>query len=267
MLISSGETVIASAGAVVYRKLRRRGHRRHAHGAEKARLCRRGGNRRSAPRSLKREYERHARPKITRDIVISSCCHSVNLLIQKYFPKESAVPCRRSFAHAGALPRTLNSRYPRRKSGVYRPVRCQKGRGGRTTSGIVDAVLTYEELDRMVCRRKTWISLPRKSRTKQKESRARFFPTTGGILKTMQKDAPRIYLSGGGRRGKLHGGAAGYRKRQQCSNASSKCRPARAAASAVRSWKNTTVRPSKIIYAVARLCRRRRILTLRSQTR
>ena len=36
---------------------------------------------------VKTEYERMLHEE-HRDIVISSCCHSVNLLIQKYFPKE-----------------------------------------------------------------------------------------------------------------------------------------------------------------------------------
>ena len=36
---------------------------------------------------VKTEYENILAEK-TRDVVISSCCHSINLLIQKYFPKE-----------------------------------------------------------------------------------------------------------------------------------------------------------------------------------
>lgn len=36
---------------------------------------------------VKNEYERLLREE-KRDIVISSCCHTVNLLIQKYFPNE-----------------------------------------------------------------------------------------------------------------------------------------------------------------------------------
>ena len=36
---------------------------------------------------VKNEYDRLLREE-KRDLVISSCCHSVNLLIQKYFPKE-----------------------------------------------------------------------------------------------------------------------------------------------------------------------------------
>ena len=36
---------------------------------------------------VKKEYERMLREE-ERDIIITSCCHSINLLIQKYFPAE-----------------------------------------------------------------------------------------------------------------------------------------------------------------------------------
>ena len=36
---------------------------------------------------VKNEYERMMREE-QRDVIISSCCHSINLLIQKYFPKQ-----------------------------------------------------------------------------------------------------------------------------------------------------------------------------------
>ena len=53
--------------------------------------------------------------------------------------------------------------------------------------GIVDAVLTFEELT-------NWLKAERieleQEIDKTPESRARFFPTTGGILKTMAKNAP-----------------------------------------------------------------------------
>ena len=41
---------------------------------------------------VKREYDRILREE-KRDILISSCCHSINLLIQKYFPSD--ISCRR----------------------------------------------------------------------------------------------------------------------------------------------------------------------------
>ena len=53
--------------------------------------------------------------------------------------------------------------------------------------GIVDAVLTFEELT-------NWLKAENIELAQQmdheEESRARFFPTTGGILKTMAQNAP-----------------------------------------------------------------------------
>jgi uncharacterized Fe-S cluster-containing protein len=54
-------------------------------------------------------------------------------------------------------------------------------------SGIVDAVLTFEELDNWL--REANIEIER-TPDKNEESRARFFPTTGGILKTMTERNP-----------------------------------------------------------------------------
>ena len=36
---------------------------------------------------VKNEYERMLVEDVSRDVVISSCCHSINLLIQKHFPE------------------------------------------------------------------------------------------------------------------------------------------------------------------------------------
>ena len=53
--------------------------------------------------------------------------------------------------------------------------------------GIVDAVLTFEELDEML--NDKHIKLEAETDADE-NSRARFFPTTGGVLKTMAQDAP-----------------------------------------------------------------------------
>lgn len=54
-------------------------------------------------------------------------------------------------------------------------------------SGIVDAVLTFEELTAWL--KEEGIEI-KSERDQNPESRARFFPTTGGILKTMSCDMP-----------------------------------------------------------------------------
>lgn len=133
---------------------------------------------------VKNEYDRLLREE-KRDIVISSCCHSVNLLIQKYFPKELpylADVLSPMQAHCADLKR----RHPGAKTVFIGPCVAKKDEAAHY-DGIVDAVLTYEELTE-------WLNhegvVLEKEMDSQEESRARFFPTTGGILKTMNLDAP-----------------------------------------------------------------------------
>ncbi len=133
---------------------------------------------------VKNEYDRLLREE-KRDIVISSCCHTVNLLIQKYFPKEMpylADVLSPMQAHCADLKR----RYPNAKTVFIGPCVAKKDEA-QHYEGIVDAVLTYEELTEWL--NQEGVTLEKKMDS-QNESRARFFPTTGGILKTMHLDAP-----------------------------------------------------------------------------
>ncbi len=133
---------------------------------------------------VKNEYERMIE-KEKRDIIISSCCHSINLLIQKYFP--SLLPYLADVmspmqAHCA----DIKKRYPNAKTVFIGPCVAKKDEA-QHYEGIVDAVLTYEELTE-------WLSAEgielKKEMDSNRESRARFFPTTGGILKTMKLDQP-----------------------------------------------------------------------------
>ena len=133
---------------------------------------------------VKNEYDRLLREE-KRDIVISSCCHSVNLLIQKYFPKELpylADVLSPMQAHC----QDLKKRHPGAKTVFIGPCVAKKDEASHY-EGIVDAVLTYEELTEWLG--SEGITLE-KEMDSQRESRARFFPTTGGVLKTMNLDAP-----------------------------------------------------------------------------
>ncbi len=133
---------------------------------------------------VKNEYERLLKNE-KRDIVISSCCHSVNLLIQKYFP--SLLPYLADVlspmqAHCA----DIKKRHPEAKTVFIGPCVAKKDEA-QHYEGIVDAVLTYEELTQWL--NEEGITL-KKEMDSQRESRARFFPTTGGILKTMTLDQP-----------------------------------------------------------------------------
>ena len=133
---------------------------------------------------VKTEYERMLAEE-ERDIIITSCCHSVNLLIQKHFPSaleylaDVMSPMQ---AHCDDIKR----RIPNAKTVFIGPCVAKKDEA-EYYEGIVDAVLTFEELT-------NWLKSERITLEKEidntPESRARFFPTTGGILKTMAKNAP-----------------------------------------------------------------------------
>lgn len=133
---------------------------------------------------VKNQYEKLLKDE-HRDIVITSCCHSVNLLIQKYFPDELkylADVVSPMQAHALDIKR----RVPEAKVVFVGPCVAKKDEAEHY-EGIVDAVLTFEELTEWLA------SEPIKLQADVDEndnSRARFFPTTGGILKTLSEQLP-----------------------------------------------------------------------------
>ena len=133
---------------------------------------------------VKTEYERMLREE-ERDIVITSCCHSINLLIQKYFPSSLeylADVMSPMQAHCADIKR----RIPNAKTVFIGPCVAKKDEA-EYYEGLVDAVLTFEELT-------NWLQAEHieleKDVDNTPESRARFFPTTGGILKTMATKIP-----------------------------------------------------------------------------
>ncbi|MDE6302403.1 MAG: 4Fe-4S binding protein [Clostridia bacterium] len=133
---------------------------------------------------VKREYERLLSEE-KRDIVISSCCHSINLLIQKYFP--SALPYIADvLSPMQAHCTQLKKKYPNAKTVFIGPCVSKKDEAQKYKD-VVDAVLTFEELTEWF---KDEHIVLEKVADSTEESRARFFPTTGGILKTMALDEP-----------------------------------------------------------------------------
>ncbi len=131
---------------------------------------------------VKNEYERMLRED-NRDVIITSCCHSINLLIQKYFP--SLLPYLADVmspmqAHCS----DIKSRYDGVKTVFIGPCVAKKDEA-EYYDGIVDAVLTFEELTNWLKEENIEIE---NTPDNDENSRARFFPTTGGVLKTMDCD-------------------------------------------------------------------------------
>ena len=132
---------------------------------------------------VKKEYEKLLKDE-KRDIVISSCCHSINLLIQKYFP--TVLPYLADvLSPMQAHCKDIKKRNPQAKTVFIGPCVSKKDEADYY-AGITDAVLTFEELT-------SWLNAEhielKTERDTEEKSRARFFPTTGGILKTMDCDA------------------------------------------------------------------------------
>lgn len=132
---------------------------------------------------VKKEYENLLKDE-QRDIVISSCCHSINLLIQKYFP--TVLPYLADvLSPMQAHCKDIKKRNPQAKTVFIGPCVSKKDEADYY-AGITDAVLTFEELT-------SWLNAEhielKAERDTEEKSRARFFPTTGGILKTMDCNA------------------------------------------------------------------------------
>lgn len=139
---------------------------------------------------VKTEYERMLQEE-ERDVIISSCCHSINLLIQKHYPAaleylaDVVSPMQ---AHC----KDIKRRFPNAKTVFIGPCVAKKDEA-QHYSGIVDAVLTFEELTKWLQRENIELDVEKDN---DEHSRARFFPTTGGILKTMaQEKSGYTYLA------------------------------------------------------------------------
>ena len=139
---------------------------------------------------VKNEYERMIKEE-DRDIIISSCCHSINLLIQKHYPAaleylaDVVSPMQ---AHCN----DIKQRYQNAKTVFIGPCVAKKDEAEHY-EGIVDAVLTFEELTE-------WLKSENIEIEPETDndicSRARFYPTTGGVLKTMaQENTGFTYLA------------------------------------------------------------------------
>ena len=133
---------------------------------------------------VKTEYERMLKEE-ARDVIITSCCHSINLLIQKYFPAAlEYLADVVSPMQAHCL--DIKKRFPNAKTVFIGPCVAKKDEAEHY-AGIVDAVLTFEELTQ-------WLKSENIELEKEMDendfSRARFFPTSGGVLKTMTDRRP-----------------------------------------------------------------------------
>lgn len=128
------------------------------------------------------------------DIIISSCCHTINLLIQKYYPK--ALPYLADvlspmLAHG----KDIKSRYGEDTKVVFVGPCISKKDEADKNSEYIDVALTFEELDQWIKSENIEIELKKEHKYVEK-SKARLFPTCGGVIATMNCANPNFEYIG-----------------------------------------------------------------------
>lgn len=129
---------------------------------------------------------------------ISSCCSSVNLLVEKYYPQvlpflaPVLTPIQ---AHA----RLLKEKHPNALVAFITPCVSKKEERYRAESQV-DFVITFEETDHLL--REAGIKIPEEGVDGQnRQYLSRTFPTDGGIIATLDKAAGYGYVSVSGYEG------------------------------------------------------------------
>ncbi len=131
---------------------------------------------------VKRQYEEIIRASEEKTI-ISSCCHTVNTLIQKYYPE--ALPyLAKVLSPMQAHCTKIKEEHPDAYTVFIGPCISKKEEADQYP-GIVDCVLTFEELSQWLQDESITI-LPAQRKIESKDGRARLFPIPGGIIRSMQ---------------------------------------------------------------------------------
>ncbi|MGB4661283.1 MAG: [Fe-Fe] hydrogenase large subunit C-terminal domain-containing protein [Mobilitalea sp.] len=144
---------------------------------------------------VKNQYEEMIRSGETKAI-ISSCCHTVNMLIQKYYPQ--ALPYLANvLSPMQAHCTKIKEEHPDAYTVFIGPCIAKKEEADQYP-GIVDCVLTFEELSEWLAKEEVTVTASAK-REAAEEGRARLFPVPGGIIRSMlttQKDYDYISVDG-----------------------------------------------------------------------
>ena len=133
---------------------------------------------------VKTEYERII-AEGKQEVIISTCCHSVNTLVEKYYPEVLpylATVVSPMQAHC----QKIKQEHPDAKTVFIGPCISKKAEAD-AYPGYADCVLTFEELSDWLKQEGIAIET---GEDHLEESRARLFPTTGGVLRTMKCDSP-----------------------------------------------------------------------------
>lgn len=137
---------------------------------------------------VKREYERILKEGV-QDIIITSCCHTVNLLVEKYYPQLlSCLAPVITPMHAHS--EYIKHRHPGAKTVFIGPCLSKKD---EAAIAMVDAAITFDEINAMM---KNAGIAPERIMDSSEQSLSRIFPTSGGILGTLSyKNPDYTYLT------------------------------------------------------------------------
>lgn len=131
---------------------------------------------------VKKQYEEMLRSGEERTL-ISSCCHTVNILIQKYYPE--ALPyLAKVLSPMQAHCMAIKEKHPEACTVFIGPCISKKEEADQYP-GIVDSVLTFEELSEWLNEKQITLE-PSGDQESPEEGRARLFPIPGGIIRSMQ---------------------------------------------------------------------------------
>jgi iron only hydrogenase large subunit-like protein/uncharacterized Fe-S cluster-containing protein len=130
---------------------------------------------------VKKKYEKMIRQKAS-SVIITSCCPTVNSLIQKYYPE--ALPYLANvISPMQAHCLKIKKNYPDACTVFIGPCISKKEEADQY-SGIVDCVLTFEELSGWMKENNISIK-PSDQEEDDGKGRARLFPVAGGIINSM----------------------------------------------------------------------------------
>lgn len=121
-------------------------------------------------------------------VIVSTCCHTVNMLVERYHPE--VIPCMAPVvspmqAHA----RSIRAQHPGARVVFIGPCISKKAEAERYPD-YVDCALTFEELDAWLQAENRQLACADAPPQKGAGGKARLFPITGGILRTMEKKNP-----------------------------------------------------------------------------
>ncbi|MDE7302509.1 MAG: 4Fe-4S binding protein [Oscillospiraceae bacterium] len=131
---------------------------------------------------VKKQYEKIL-AEGTSDVLISSCCHTVNTLIQKYYP-DQIVHLARVLSPMQAHCKRIKEENPDAYTVFIGPCISKKEEADKYRKHV-DTVLTYDELSKWL--KDAGVALENCPDEKE-HNRSALFPTTGGIVRSMDKD-------------------------------------------------------------------------------